>query len=184
MSIVEVFEESGISGTVEGMERPTLRRMFDALKTSGVKTVICERADRIARDLLVGELILAECRKISVTVITSEGTNLSDDTSPERVLIRQIMSSVAHFDRACIVHKLKAARDRASAALGHRVEGKKPFGTKLGEAEALARLQQLRQMPRQSYAAIAGRMNQEGYPTRSGRPWAASSVQDILKRTA
>ena len=184
LAVKEIFQEEGVSGTVEGIDRPTLSRLVEAVKNQGVKTVLVERADRLARDLLVGELILQEFRKLGVQVMTSEGTSLSDDTSPERVLIRQIMSSVAHFDRACIVSKLKAARDRKSDAAGKRIEGKKPYGTLPGEREVVDRIFQLRRKPkgkpRLSMEGIAGLLNVEGVPTRGGGKWQVSTVQGIL----
>ena len=65
-------------------------------------------------------------------------------------------------------------------------EGRKPFGAKPGEAEVVAYIVKLRRKPkggeRLSFAAIADRLNAEGVPTRTGRPWAAETVRGIVQR--
>jgi len=58
----------------------------------------------------------------------------SDD--PSRVLIRQILGAFAQYERAMIVQKLRGARRRIRAKVG-RCEGRKPYGTRPGEAEVI-----------------------------------------------
>ena len=62
------------------------------------------------------------------------------------------------------------------------------FGTRRGEAEVAKLIQRLRRKPRGgarlSYAAIANRLNAEGVPTRTGRPWAPETVRGIVMRAA
>jgi DNA invertase Pin-like site-specific DNA recombinase len=152
-----------------------------------VRVVLVERADRLARDLIVGELILNQFPELGVRVIAADaGTELTaSDDDPTQTLIRQVLGAVAQFDKAVIVSKLKAARVRKRKATG-RCEGRKPFGTKPGEAEVLGLIRQLRRKPRGgerlSYDAIAARLNANGVPTRTGRPWAGPTVCGIVKR--
>ena len=86
---------------------------------------------------------------------------------------------MAQFEKSVIVSKLKAARQRKKRATG-RCEGRKPFGEKTGETEVVAYIAKLRRKPkggeRLSFAAIAERLNAEGIPTRTGRPWAPERV--------
>ena len=92
---------------------------------------------------------------------------------------------MAQFEKAVIVSKLKAARVRKRRAEG-RCEGRKPFGTRPGEAEVVVLIQKLRRKPRGgerlSFAAIAERLNAEGHPTRTGKPWAPETVRGIVQR--
>ena len=60
LELVEEFRDEGISGTRELQNRPGLARVLDRVESNGVKVVIVERADRLARDLLVSEVILAQ----------------------------------------------------------------------------------------------------------------------------
>jgi len=107
-----------------------------------------ENATRLARDLMVGEVILQQLTSAGCKVIaTDSGTDLSADSDdPTRRLIRQVLGAVAEFDRRVTVMKLRAARDRRRAR-GERCEGRRPFGIKPGEAKTLARIRELRRKP-------------------------------------
>lgn len=177
-----------VSGTKAIEARPGLAELLDRLESNGIQLVLVERADRIARDLVIGELILSRLRDLGVTVIECDGGNdltAGNQDDPTGVLIRQVLGAVSQFDKSVIVLKLKAARDRTRKEKG-RCEGKKPFGTRPGEAATLRRIRQLRRKPRgrkrRSYADVARILNEENRPTRHGRPWRPSSIYDILKR--
>jgi site-specific DNA recombinase len=81
--------------------------------------------------------------------------------------------------------KLKAARVRKRRAEG-RCEGRKPYGTRPGEAEVVAVIHKLRRKPRGgerlSFKTIADRLNAQGHPTRTGKPWARETVRQIANR--
>jgi DNA invertase Pin-like site-specific DNA recombinase len=187
LDVVEEYRDEGVSGTKDLDHRDGLSDLMARIRSNGVRLVLVERADRLARDLMVGEVLLAEFRKLGVTVIAADsGTDLTaGDDDPTRVLIRQVLGAVAQFEKSVIVAKLRAARIRMRKATG-RCEGRKPFGTKPGEAETLALIHRLRRKPRGgerlSYDAIAAKLNEMGAPTRSGRPWMGPTVCGIVKR--
>jgi len=87
----------------------------------------------LARDLLVGEVILNQFRELGVRAIAADGgTELTaGDDDPTRVLIRQVLGAVAQFEKAVIVSKLKAARVRKRRAEG-RCEGRKALRRDVG----------------------------------------------------
>ena len=62
--LVEQFKDEGVSGTKELDARPGLAALLDRIESKGVKVVIVERADRLARDLMVSELILDQFAKV------------------------------------------------------------------------------------------------------------------------
>jgi DNA invertase Pin-like site-specific DNA recombinase len=181
------YRDEGVSGTKDLDDREGLSDLLARIRSNGVRVVLVERADLLARDLIVGELILNQFRELGVRVTAADaGTELTaSDDDPTRTLIRQVLGAVAQFEKAVIVSKLKAARVRKRKATG-RCEGRKPFGTKPGEAETLALIRQLRRKPRGgerlSYDAIAARLNAEGVPTRTGKAWAGPTVCGIVKR--
>ena len=185
--LVDEYRDEGVSGTRELDDREGLSELLARIRSNGVRIVIVERADRLARDLLVGEVILGQFRDLGVKVIAADGgTELTaGDDDPTRTLIRQVLGAVAQFEKAVIVSKLKAARVRKRRAEG-RCEGRKPFGAKPGEAEVVDYITKLRRKPkggeRLSFQAIADRLNAEGVATRTGRPWAAETVRGIAQR--
>lgn len=189
ISLVDEYRDGGISGTKELDDRPGLAALLDRLESNGVRMVLVENASRLARDLMVQEIILDQFRKIGVQVIECDGGNdltVADDSNPTATLIRQVLGAVSQFEKTVLVLKLRAARQRIRTKSG-RCEGVKPFGTSPAEAAVLDRMKDLRRKPvkenRLSFQAIADRLNDEGLMTRKGGPWRASAVQVILKRS-
>ena len=78
--IEEEFRDEGVKGTTELADRDGLARLLDRIESNGVRTVLVERSDRVARDLLVGEVILGQFRDLGVTVIeAASGNELTAD---------------------------------------------------------------------------------------------------------
>src|ERR1700758_5359981 len=57
--IERVFREEGVSGTKELENRPALQELLEALQSDGIKLVMVEKLDRLARDLMVQETIIS-----------------------------------------------------------------------------------------------------------------------------
>ncbi len=187
--IVREFIDAGVSGTKDLDERPGLSELFAAIVGDGISAVIVERADRLARDVMVGEILLSQFRAEGVRVIEAESgidLTLDDPENATATLVRQIMSVVAQFEKTSIVSKLRKARERKRAETG-ACEGVKPFGAFPGETETIEEMKRLRRKPigkakRASFAKIAAALNARGLPTRTGKPWAAETVRKILAR--
>jgi DNA invertase Pin-like site-specific DNA recombinase len=181
--VIEEYRDEGVSGTRELDDRPGLAQVLDRVEHNGVKVVIVERADRLARDLMIGEIILDQFRRAGVRVVAADGTDLTTNDNPTTVMVRQILGAVAQFDKSMTVAKLRAARMRLRAK-GHRVEGRKPYGTHENERALIDRMRALRRKPakgaRLSYAGIAAQLNAEGHTTRYGRPWTRDGVCKAL----
>ena len=187
ISIEEEFRDEGISGTTELADRDGLARLLENIESTGVRTVLVERSDRVARDLLVGEVILGQFRDLGVTVIEAASGNIltSDDADATKVLIRQILGSVAQFDKSVTVAKLRSARDRKRKNEG-RCEGRKPFGARPGEQDVFDRIIALRKsrrgQRRLSFRKIAQVLNAEGIHARSGKPWNGTTIRNMVAR--
>jgi DNA invertase Pin-like site-specific DNA recombinase len=91
-----------------------------------VRTVIVEDASRFARELVTQELGIIALIKRGVRVLTASGDDLTDSSDPSRKMMRQIAGSFAEYEKARLVAKLKAARERKRAASPSRkCEGRK-----------------------------------------------------------
>lgn len=178
--IAEEFRDEGISGTKELADRPGLAEVLERVESNGVRVVIVERADRLARDLMVSEVILDQFRKIGVQLFEADGgTELTvGNDDPTRKLIRQVLAAVAEFDKSVLVLKLRAARERKRRLTG-RCEGRRGYGL-----EVLELIKELRRKPpgrrRPGNESIARELNARGVPTMSGRPWNTGTVAKIL----
>jgi DNA invertase Pin-like site-specific DNA recombinase len=177
--IAEVFREKAVSGTKELDDRPALAELMAALEENGIKTVIIEKLDRLARDLMVQEAILADLRKHGFTLISAMEPDLCSD-DPSRKLLRQIMGAIAEYDRAMTVLKLRGARQRKKAKYG-KGEGRHAFGEKPSEALALEQIREWRGTG-STAKKIAADLNACGYKSRSGKPWHVNSVGKIIRR--
>jgi DNA invertase Pin-like site-specific DNA recombinase len=182
IEVVGEFRDEGVSGTVDHGERDGFKALLERIAGNCVRLVLIERPDRLARDLLVQETLLASLIRLGVRVVDASGTDLTDQSDPSRVLIRQVLGAVAQHDRACLVAKLRAARQRKRSATG-RCEGRKPFGSRVGEDRGVQRIQQLRSEGL-SVRAITERLNAEGILSRSGKSWSFGSVGRIARRVA
>lgn len=182
------FRDVGVSGTKDLDSRPGLAALLDRIESNGVRVVLVENATRLARDLMVSEVILAQLRDAGCRVIACDsGHDLIDDADddPTRRLIRQVLGAVAEFDRRVTVLKLRAARERIRRRSG-RCEGRKPYGSRPGEAAVVERIRELHRKPhnapRRSLQEIADALNAEGRPTRTGKPWSKSALHAIIRR--
>lgn len=182
--IQQEFFDAGVTGTKDAFDRPALTDLFAALRANGTRVILVERSDRMARDLMVGEIIYSECRSLGVRVIETEGgTELTVESGePTKVLIRQILGAVAQFEKSVIVQKLRAARLRKRHENGH-CEGIKPFGDKPGEKQTCDRIRSLKSDGK-TISEIVQMANSEGLKTRYGGQWHRTSVNRVLKRSA
>ncbi len=182
------YREEGVSGKLDLEHRPALAALLNDLAANGVKLILVERADRLARDLMVSEIILSQFRDLGVTVIeASGGTDLSvADGDPTRKLIRQVLGAVSEFGKSVVVLKLRAARQRKKQTVPGWAEGRKPFGFRPGEQATIDRMLHLRRClhdgKAQSFKRIADALNVEGCPTRGGKPWHPAAVDRIIQQ--
>lgn len=187
LQLIDEFRDAGVSGTKDLENRPGLAALLDRVESNGVRIVLVENATRLARDLMVSEVILQQLADVGCKVVAADsGTDLTADTDdPTRRLIRQVLGAVAEFDRRVTVLKLRAARERIRRRTG-RCEGRKPFGLRPGEAAAVARIRELHRKPhgrdRMSLQAICDQLNLENITSRTGKPWTRQTLHKIIQR--
>jgi DNA invertase Pin-like site-specific DNA recombinase len=187
LELVAEYRDEGVSGTSELADREGLSELFARIRSNGVRVVLVERADRLARDLIVGELILSQFRDVGVKVVAADsGTELTGgDGDPTRKLIRQVLGAVAEFEKSVLVAKLRAARVRKRKATG-KCEGRKAFGTTPAEKQVVELIHRWRRKPkggaRPSFAKIAKQLNEAGYRTKDGKQWRDVQVRRVLVR--
>ena len=180
--IVQTFRDEGVSGTLQ--DRPALGAMIVSLESNGhgVETVLIERVDRLARDLMVQEYLIKEFQSKGFNLVSvHEGADLLDG-DPTRTMLRQILGAVAQYDKNMLVLKLKAARDRMRVKTG-RCEGRK--STAESVPEALATLKKLRAKVgerRMTYAQMATALNKKGFKSASNLPFTPTIVRNLLHR--
>lgn len=129
--LVDVVRDLGVSGTADVAARPGLTRVVAILAADRADGVLVHRLDRLARDLILQETFLEDMHKRGKELHScspTEDAHLVDaEDDPSRALVRQILGSVAQYERALTRLRLRAGRDRKRAA-GGWASGPPPFG--------------------------------------------------------
>jgi DNA invertase Pin-like site-specific DNA recombinase len=179
--IVRWFRES-ITGTNNPLERPMFQEMLTALHSDGVRLVVCEKYDRIARDSMWIEWAIRHLRDNGFSLVSANEPELADDADPHRKAMRGMVAIFAELEKSALVLKLRAARQRARASRKDYQEGRKPYGERPGEQKIIDRICDMR-AGGMAYDSIAERLNADAIPARAGN-WHATSVSRVLARTS
>ena len=105
--MVKGFSENGVSGSLEN--RPALSEMFEYIKNNRVDGVVFLRLDRLARDLLIQENLLAEFQNLGVKPISVDEPDLLS-SDPSRVMFRQMKGCISQYEKAMITLRLSSGR--------------------------------------------------------------------------
>lgn len=183
----EFFE--AVSGTVEGMGRPEFSAMVEAIvcrRINGetIDGIVVERLDRLARDLMVQEVLLKQCRENKIKVFSADRGDTvdqaSDEGDPTRTLIRQVMGALAQWDKSQTVLKLRKAREAIAAKTGKPCGGGTPYGATPQEQVVLKMLKVF-VTPDHTLKQVARMLNFEGFKTRGGFSWTEHSALKVMK---
>jgi DNA invertase Pin-like site-specific DNA recombinase len=180
-ALVAEFSDPGVSGADPIESRPGFSALLDRIESNGVYTVIVEDASRFARELMTQELgILALIRR-GVRVLTANGDDLTDSADPSRKMMRQIAGAFHEYEKARLVAKLKAARERRRATVG-KCEGRKSWSeinpNLVQEAKRLRRRSP--KGHRRSLREVASELAKLGYKNERGAVFNAASVASII----
>ena len=180
--IAAEFTDAGVSGSNGLDTRTGLANTLTLLRNGNAEGIVVYRLDRLARDLIIQEQLLAEARQCGWHVFstsTSEAAYLEDDPGdPSRKMIRQVLGAVAEYERSMIALRLRSGRVR-KAQRGGFAGGTPPYGYAVVDrelvevAEEQATLSRIRRdhSDGKSLRAIAETLTAEGVKPRRGRAW-------------
>jgi DNA invertase Pin-like site-specific DNA recombinase len=97
-------------------KRPGLAKLLSEIQPG--QTILVAGSDRLSRDLMVQITLLAKFTQMGVHCVDAgSGRSLTESSDPMAIALTQMQGVFA---------KLREARNRASAAAGKRIEGRKP----------------------------------------------------------
>ncbi|MBX6377148.1 MAG: recombinase family protein [Clostridia bacterium] len=182
-----VFVDDGYSGG--NLDRPAMAELRRRVAAGEVDCVVVLKIDRLSRNIVDAvDLVLREwdgrCHVKSVREPIDTTTDLG------RVIFG-ILAMFADFERATIRERTLGGKERRIAE-GRQMHGRPAFGYRAHPTEKGRWVEEPREAPVVRYLfrlareglsphQIARRLNAEGIPTRSGRPWSARSVLHILQ---
>ena len=108
--------------------------MLERIAGYGIRTIIVESPDRFARDLAGHDML----KGLGIDLIPASAPDFFTENTPTAVLVRQLLGAIAQFEKASLVAKLKAARDRKRAREG-KCEGRKSHAEMNAELVALVK---------------------------------------------
>ena len=109
IGIAHVYEENGIPGAKDWEYRPAWVAMMAAMIGNGVKTVIIEKLERLARSLMMQEILIGDLHKRGLELISVREPDLLKD-DPTRTLLRDMMGAIAEHEKTMLGLKLRGAR--------------------------------------------------------------------------
>jgi DNA invertase Pin-like site-specific DNA recombinase len=181
--LVGEFYDAAVSGADPIESRPGFAAMLERIEGNGVRVVIVEDASRFARSVIAQELSVLAMQARGVMVLTASGENLTETDDPAKVMMRQIAGAFAQHEKTRLVAKLKGARDRKSAQLGQRVEGRKGYPETnpelVREAKRLAR-RSPKTGEKRSLREIAEELERLGFVNGKGQRFAAAQVTRLI----
>jgi len=185
LDIVKIYKED-ISGTEE--YRPVLAELLLSLELNGhgIKTVIIEKLDRLARDLMVQEGIIVKFTSKGYNLISAiEGADLLVN-EPTRKFIRQVLGAVAELDKQMLVARLRASRQRKKARTG-KGEGVVGYRDTEEGRQLLLHIAELRKRndkgKRLTLQQTADKLNEEGIRTMRGLTWNITRLGQTITPT-
>lgn len=179
LEIVDEFYDAAVSGGDPIDGRPAFVDMLRRTAGNGVRVILIESPDRFARDLLVQLAGEGKLKALGVDLIPVSAPTFFEQDTPTAKLIRGVLGAVAEFEKASLVARLRAARDRKRMLTG-RCEGRpKITGPMVDEVRRLARRNPKTGRTR-SLRQISAELAKLGYLNEKGKPLAAQSVRNLL----
>lgn len=186
VEVAAFYEEAGVSGTTDETERPAFKDMVSAILKNGVRTIIVEGLDRLAREYRIQEqlaIFLASKGIKLISARTEEDVTSAIMGDPMKKALVQIQGVFAELERSLLVKKLRTARDAVREKQG-KCEGRKSLAEVA--PEVLAEIKRLRRMRpkqgRRTYQEVATVLNERGLTTTSGRTWTPDNVRKVCDR--
>jgi DNA invertase Pin-like site-specific DNA recombinase len=166
-----------VSGADPIADRRGFKAMLDRIAGNGVRCILVESPDRFARDLTVQLTGHDYLRSLGVELVPTSAPDFFTTDTPTAVLVRQVLGAISQFEKASLVAKLRAARDRKKAATG-KCGGRKTYAEARPAVVLLAKQMHDQGM---SLRKISAELAARGYVTAGGKPYVASAVQTMLE---
>lgn len=194
--LVAVYRDVGVSGANGLDQREGLPDAEAAIQAGDADGLVVRELDRLHRDMLIQEQVLADLWRIrpEVEVFSTkpgEQQNLQrdDPSDPSRRMIRQILGAVAEYVRAQTVARLRAGKRRKREAGGY-IGGQPAFG-RVAVDKALvdddaerATIRRLLELERGglSLRQMAAVLEAENRTAKRGGRWHPQTVRRVLDR--
>jgi DNA invertase Pin-like site-specific DNA recombinase len=197
VSVIDWFSDEAVSGSNGLDKRNGIAEALGYLDAHPSTTLAVYRLDRLARDLIVQEQLLAEIWRAGGRVHSCSETEAAyakpdDPDDPTRKFIRQVLGAAAEYERAMIRLRMVRGRRRAIAESPHGwAGGPPPYGYRVAAAgglepdedeQAVLATIGVWRAEGWSWQSIADDLNERGWHKRNGTPWRKKDVHQTYSR--
>ena len=192
--VVEVCSDAGRSGGADVGHRPGLARALALVGADRADGIIVHRLDRLARDLVLQEQLLAELHRrgkyLASVDPTEHASLMASPHDPTRALVRRILGSIAQYEREVIRLRLIAGRTQKKLNGGY-AGGGPPYGwaavrgdlVKIPDEQSVIRRMRKMRADGMSLRQIGAALEAQGYRSRAPHgKWRPGTISDILAR--
>lgn len=193
IEIVHIYREQ-VSGVKGEEQREVFQDMVSAILRNGVRTIIVEGLDRLAREYRIQEQLIIYLASKGITLIdarTGEDVTKAVYDDPMKKAMIQMQGIFAELEKNLLVKKLRLAREAKRKADG-KCEGRKGWGDVPDKRDAiLGQIKALRRKPklgkRLTFVEVADQLNElaksdDIYSTISGTTWTGVMIQNFIRR--
>jgi DNA invertase Pin-like site-specific DNA recombinase len=189
LQLVDIVADEGLSGSNGLDHREGLATLLARIERHEASVLVVYRLDRLARKLYVQLTVIERLEKANARVVSVSEPDV-DGPDELRELIRNILGSVAGYERAVIRGRMMSGK-AAKIASGGYGGGRPPFGWRAEgkelvpeprEQEAIALVRQLADEGLSS-RQIAARLEEAGHRPKVGDHWSSVQVLRIIQRT-
>lgn len=193
--LVEVCTDAGRSGGADVGHRPGLARALALAGADRADGVLVHRLDRLARDLVLQEQVLAELHRRGKELAScdpSEHHSLTySPDDPTRALVRRMLGSIAQYEREVIRLRLIAGRTQKKLNGGY-AGGGPPYGwaavrgelVKIPDEQSVIRRMRKMRADGMSLRQIGAALEAQGYRSRARHgKWRPGTISAILLRS-
>lgn len=182
LAVDSCFWDAAVSGADPIETRAGFTALLDHAEAAGIGVVLVEDAGRFARAMIAQEMGVMLLARRGVRLLTASGQDMTDESDPARVMMRQVAGAFAQYEKSKVVERLRAGRDRVRAATG-QCEGRKRHVELRPELQREAR-RLARRNPKsgktRSLRMIAAELAALGFTSASGRPISPSVIREIV----
>jgi len=149
IKIVKIYQEQ-VSGVKDEEDRPIFQQMISDILRNGVRTIIVERLDRLAREYRIQESLIIYLASKNITLInagTGEDVTKAINSDPMKKALIQMQGIFAELEKNLLVKKLRTARETIRAE--KKCEGRKGYNDNPQKRDLLLKtIKKLRRKPR------------------------------------
>ena len=197
--VVKEFVEPGhVSGTIPILERPVAQKMIEFLESGKADVVVTSDDQRFTRsDDLIEWTVIINALKKHGTYTANPQAGIEDVTNFAGSLMKILKMAFSAKEREDILARQQGGKDKARED-NRYASGGVPFGVRWVHKgkdhpnrgywkpleDQVKVLKDFFRLVRKGFAleTIADRFNEEGIPTKYGKTWAGSTLNQILKK--